>query len=271
MNESLEILARHGYWVLFLNILLEQLGIPVPAVPVLFGMGALAGMHRFSFGQGVLVAVVACLISDSFWYTLGRVRGQSVLKTLCRISLEPETCVSLTRGWFERLGSSALLFAKFVPGFSTAAQPMAGVNGISLPRFLFLDAVGSAIWSSTFLGLGFLFHDQAAAVWGGLTKLGSWLAVVLAAALVLYLLVKYWQRTIYIRALRGNRITPAELLARFQKEDPPVVLDLRRAAEVRSIGLTLPGARWVDVTGLQANRREVGEIPVGRDIVLFCS
>ena len=254
--------------MLFLNILLEQIGIPVPAVPVLFGMGALVGMGRFSFTQALLLSVAACLISDSIWYTLGRVKGQSVLKVLCRISLEPDSCVSMTKGWFERLGSSALLFAKFVPGFSTVAQPMAGANRIHPLRFLAMDSLGSAIWASAYLGLGFAFHDQAAAIWIALTRLGSWLALVLALALVVYLVVKYYQRTIYIRALRGNRIAPGELRARLDSEEPPVLLDLRRAAEVRSLGTTLPTARWVDMTRLKANQLE---IPEGRDIVLFCS
>ena len=271
MKDTLELLARHGYWVLFLNILLEQIGIPVPAVPVLFGMGALIGMESFSFGQALCVAVAACLISDSIWYTLGRVKGQAVLKLLCRISLEPDSCVSMTKGWFERLGPSALLFAKFVPGFSTVAQPMAGANRIHVARFLLMDGLGSALWASAYLGLGFAFHDQAAAIWAALTRLGSWLAVVLVAALVVYLLVKYYQRTIYIRALRGNRIAVEELRERLASETPPVLLDLRRAGEVRSVGQTLPGARWLDVTRLKSKTVEMGEFPEGRDIVLFCS
>ena len=271
LKETLELLARHGYWVLFLNILLEQIGIPVPAVPVLFGMGALIGMDRFSFGQAICVAVAACLISDSIWYTLGRVKGHSVLKTLCRISLEPDSCVSMTKGWFERLGSSALLFAKFVPGFSTVAQPMAGANRIHPLRFLLMDGLGSAIWASAYLGLGFAFHDQAAAIWTALTRLGSGLALVLLAALAVYLVVKYYQRTIYIRALRGNRIAVEELRARLESEMPPVVLDLRRASEVRSLGTTLPGARWLDVRGLKSKTVDLGEFPEGREIVLFCS
>ena len=256
---------------MFLNVLLEQIGIPVPAVPVLFGMGALAGMGGFSFWQSLGLAVTACLISDSIWYTLGRVKGQSVLKTLCRISLEPDSCVSMTKGWFERLGSAALLFAKFVPGFSTVAQPMAGANHLHPARFLLMDGLGSTIWASVYLGLGFAFHDQAAAMWNALTRLGSWLAVVVIGALVLYLLVKYYQRIIYIRALRGNRIAVADLRERLTSENPPVILDLRSAAEVRSIGLTLPGARWVDMRRLRTKQAEMGEFPEGRDIVLFCS
>lgn len=271
MQEILELLARHGYWFLFFNVLLEQIGIPVPAVPVLLGMGALAGMERFSFSQSLLIAVAACLLSDSVWYTLGRVKGQSVLKTLCRISLEPDSCVSLTKGWFERFGLSALLFAKFVPGFSTVAQPMAGANKISPLRFVAMDGLGSALWASAYLGLGFAFHDQAATIWTAMTRLGSWFAVVVGVALGVYLLVKYYQRTIYIRALRGNRIDPADLRARLDSDDPPVVLDLRRAGEVRSIGLTLPNARWVDVRLLRINQLDIGEVPEGRDIVLFCS
>ena len=271
LQETLELLARHGYWVLFLNVFLEQLGVPVPSVPVLLGMGALAGMHRFSFWQGLVLALIACLISDSVWYFLGRVKGYSVLKTLCRISLEPESCVSLTRGWFERLGGGALLLAKFVPGISTAAQPMAGVNGMSLSRFLLLDGAGSALWAGTFLGLGFMFHGEAQKIWDALTRLGWWFGVLVAAALTLYLVVKYWQRTIYLRALRGNRINPVDLRLRLYSEDPPIVLDVRGAREVKLVGHTLPSARWVDPTRLRLKELDIGEVPEGRDIVLFCS
>ena len=267
MTEIFELLARHGYWVLFLNVFLEQVGIPVPAVPVLFGMGALAGMHRFSLWQGSLTAVAACLISDSIWYTLGRTKGQSVLKTLCRISLEPESCVSLTKGWFERFGPTALLFAKFIPGFSTAAQPMAGVNGITPLRFVLMDGLGAFLWSSTFLGLGWIFHDQATRVWEALTRLGVWFGVLIVTALVVYLAIKYWKRVIFIRALRGNRVSPETLQEMLNSVEPPVVLDLRRVGEVREIGFTVPGARWVDVRKLKG----IDDIVSARGIILYCS
>jgi membrane protein DedA with SNARE-associated domain len=267
VNQVFDLLARHGYWVLFVNVFLEQLGIPVPAVPVLFGMGALAGMHRFAFWPGVLLAVAACLLSDSLWSTLGRRKGQSVLKLLCRISLEPESCVSLTKGWFERLGPAALLFAKFVPGFSTAAQPMAGVTGISVPKFIALDGLGSFLWATSFLGLGYLFHDQVNKIWEALTRLGAWFGVLVATTLAVYLIVKYWQRTIYIRALRGNRIEPSDLQEMLASEEPPVVLDLRRIAEVQAIGFRVPGARWIDVQKLDG----MGDIVSRRGIILYCS
>ena len=121
--------------------------------------------------------------------------------------------------------------------------------------------------------LGWAFHDQAAEIWVALTRMGSWLLVVVAVALALYLAIKYWRRVIYIRALRGNRIAPSELQERLQSEAPPVVLDLRARGEVRSIGSTLPGARWVDMRRVKAKagQLEVGEIPEGREIVLFCS
>lgn len=273
LKETLEILAQHGYWVLFLNVLAEQIGVPVPALPVLFGMGALAGMHRFSFSEGLLLAVIACLISDTVWYVLGRVKGHSVLKLLCRISLEPESCVSLTKGWFEKYGSAALLFSKFVPGLSTVAQPLAGANGIDFWRFVVMDGLGSLVWSAVYLGLGWAFHDQAAEIWAALTRLGGWLLVFAAAVLALYLLVKYWRRVIYIRGLRGNRITPADLKAHMESPEPPVILDLRGRGEVKAVGMTVPTARWLDVKKLKASgsQLEVGEIPEGQEIVLFCS
>lgn len=256
---------------MFLSVLIEQAGIPVPAVPVLFGIGALAAMGQYSWWEAMALAIAACLISDSLWYGLGRRKGQAVLKVLCRISLEPESCVSLTRGWFERLGAGALLVAKFVPGFSSAAQPMAGVTGIPYWKFALADVAGAALWSGAYVGLGYLFHDQAAAAWDALARMGSWLAVIAGVALGLYIGLKYWQRTIYIRALRGNRITPVELFERLQSEEPPVVFDLRRAGEVQSVGLTVPTARWIDVRLVLRGTLRPDDIPEGRDIVLLCS
>src|SRR5271154_2465940 len=102
------------------------MGLPVPSFPVLLGMGALAGLGNFSFEASLALAVGAALIGDLVWFRLGRVRGHSILNLLCRMSLEPDSCVSNTKSLFARLGARALLVAKFVPGLGATAPPLAG-------------------------------------------------------------------------------------------------------------------------------------------------
>src|SRR6185295_16061425 len=120
-------LGRQGSIVLFLFVLAEQLGLPLPAVPVLLAMGALAERGRFSLAGALAIAVGASLLADLVWYALGRWRGARVLNLLCRISLEPDSCVRTTQNVLTARGARALLYAKFVPGLSTVAPPVAGL------------------------------------------------------------------------------------------------------------------------------------------------
>src|SRR5215470_13349433 len=157
MNQLFVIVLTHGLPFLFLNVLLEQIGLPIPAMPVLVVAGALAVDRGFSAPLALLAAVVASVIADALWYWLGRRQGTHVLKTLCRISLSPDSCVRQTENVFERWGLPSLLFAKFVPGFSTVAPPMAGAIGASFWSFLLYDAGGAAIWAGSGIALGMIF------------------------------------------------------------------------------------------------------------------
>src|ERR1700675_4699142 len=160
MHGIIAFLLRHGYWVLFVNVLTEQAGLPIPAVPVLLAMGALAGLGNFSIATALGLAICASLVSDLIWFRLGRVRGHSILNLLCRISLEPDSCISNTKTRFRKLGALALLFAKFVPGLNTAAAPMAGLTRMPLLKFLAADIAGAMAWSGAYLTIGYLFRNQ---------------------------------------------------------------------------------------------------------------
>ncbi|HLE04701.1 MAG TPA: DedA family protein, partial [Anaerolineales bacterium] len=154
MNEAFQFLLRYGYAVLFGFVFAEQLGLPIPAIPVLLAMGALVGAGHFSLAIAIPVALLAALLSDVIWYQLGRYRGPSVLNLICRISLEPDSCVRRTENVFASHGARALLFAKFIPGLSTAAPPLAGIFRMRLPRFLIWDGAGTLLWIGTFVGTG---------------------------------------------------------------------------------------------------------------------
>lgn len=266
MNEILEFLLRHGYLVLFFAVLAEQAGAPLPAIPVLLGVGALAGADRMSLWPAMALTLIACLLSDTFWFWLGRRRGASMLRLLCAISLEPESCIGNTKSLFARLGDSSLLVAKFVPGLSTAAPPMAGVNRMPLSRFLIADGVGALLWSVAFMGAGFLFHHQIETVAERITAYGTRAGLVVFSALGLYIGFKLVQRSLFIRSLRVARVSPAEAWELLNNGEPVAVLDLRHAGELAEG--SLPGAVWYDRAKLEESHRE---IPRDRDVILYCS
>src|SRR5881397_2683874 len=151
MNETTQFLMRHGLPLVFAAVFVEQMGLPIPAVPLLLTVGALSAIGKFSLLLGILVTVIACLLADTFWFYLGRHRGNRVLAFLCRISLEPDSCVRRTQNLFTRYGLRGILLAKFVPAMSTVASPLAGMSGVHFGRFLLFDGVGSLLYGSTFL------------------------------------------------------------------------------------------------------------------------
>jgi membrane protein DedA with SNARE-associated domain len=265
MHRILEFLLKHGYWVLGAWVLAEQLGVPVPAVPILLAMGALTGLAAYSFPMATLVVLVAALSADSAWYILGRNKGQSVLKLLCRISLEPDSCVSSTRYWFKRLGAWALVVAKFVPGLSTIATPMAGLSRMPPWKFLTADIAGTLLWGTSIMGIGFVFRAQLEHVGDVAARMGKGLAAVVAGVVALWLGWKQWQRHRFIRSLKVARITPEEVLARLAEI---AIVDLRSSVELELDGMKLPGAMWFD-------RKELGlhrdKIPRDRDVILYCT
>src|SRR5579862_1072115 len=268
MHAIVPFLLRHGYWVLFANVLAEQAGLPVPAIPVMLAMGALVGLGNFSFTGALAVALSAALASDLMWFRLGRVRGHSILNLLCRISLEPDSCVSNIQTVFRKFGPLALLFAKFVPGLNTAAAPMAGLTRMPLLKFLVADIAGAIAWSGSALGVGYLFRDQLERAAEQVGRMGSWLLVVLAILLAGYIAWKYYQRQRFIRELRVDRVTPEELMKMIEAGEDMAVVDLRRILEVEYDNQKLPGAIWIDLDELEEREQE---IPRDKDVILYCS
>lgn len=268
MSSTLDFLARHGYWFVFVTVLAEQLGLPIPAVPVLVAMGALAGLGQLSFLASLVLAVAACLGADFLWFWLGRRKGLSVLRTLCRISLEPDSCVSIAKDWFRRWGNSALLFAKFIPGFSTAAPPMAGVNRMTIARFLTYDAAGSLAWAGSSMLAGYLFHNQLELLLEGLRQMGSWFGALLLGGLAAYIALKWYQRHRLIHQFLMARISADELWDRMKAGEDLTIVDLRGAIELEETQSKLPGALWLTISELDTRHEE---IPRDREIILYCS
>ena len=268
MNESIQFLLRHGYTVLFLAVFAEQAGLPIPAIPILLAMGALVGAGQLDLVPAFLIALAASLASDILWYEIGRRRGHSVLNLLCRISLEPDSCVRRTEESFVRRGPRALLIAKFVPGLSTAAPPLAGMFRMRFAHFLAWDAAGAALWVAAFGGLGWIFSDQLERVAQWALKLGEGLVYLLGVALAGYITYKYLERQRFLRQLRIARITPLELQRKMESGENVVVVDLRSSAAFEAEPSKLPGALHMSPEELEQRHQE---IPRDREIVLYCT
>jgi membrane protein DedA with SNARE-associated domain len=268
VDETFQFLIRHGYSVLFVWVLAEQLGLPLPATPLLLAAGALAGSGQMNLPLAIALAVLASMLGDVSWYEFGRRRGGRVLSLLCRISLEPDSCVRKTENAFVRHGSRSLLIAKFVPGLNTMAPPLAGIIGMRLGRFLIFDGLGALLYLGTFVGLGFVFSSQLEQVAARVAGLGLSLLVILGGGLAAYILWKYIQRRRFIRSLRIARITPEDLKKKIEAGEEIVVVDLRGSLDFEAAPQTIPGA-----IRLAPDKVEEGhqQIPRDRDIVLFCT
>jgi membrane protein DedA with SNARE-associated domain len=262
------VLAREGPVVLFLIVLAEQLGLPLPAVPVLLAMGAMVGAGRFSFASVLAISVTACVIADFAWYRLGRWRGASVLRWLCRISMEPDSCVRTAENRLSTGGARALLIAKFLPGFSTAAPPVAGLIGMRVSRFLLWDGLGAALWSATYLSLGWMFSDQLERAMHAIADIGGRAFFIALGALALYVAWKALQRRRFLREITLDRITPEELFARLGNGEDIVIVDLRHTAEFEADQKSLPRAMRIAPESIEEQMRA---IPSDREVVLFCT
>jgi membrane protein DedA with SNARE-associated domain/rhodanese-related sulfurtransferase len=268
MDDVTQFLIRYGELVLFVVVLAEQAGLPIPAVPVLLAAGGLAGAGNMSLPAAIGLALVACLLGDLLWYYLGRYRGARVLGLLCRISLEPDYCVRRTENFFIRYGTKSLVIAKYIPGLSTVTPALAGLFKISVGQFLLYNGLGALLWTMAFILPGYLFSNQLEYLAEQAARFGSSLVVLVVAALALYILYKYVNRVRLLRELRIARITPEELKQLLDDGCEVAIIDLRQALDVEADPYTIPGAMRMAVEELEQRRHE---IPRDRDVVLFCA
>jgi membrane protein DedA with SNARE-associated domain/rhodanese-related sulfurtransferase len=265
MSGLIEFLIAYGLPLLFVAILLEQLGLPLPAVPWLLAVGSLSANAKFSAPAGVAVAVVACLVADSTWFYLGRHHGNRLLGLLCRISLEPDSCVRRTENSFARYGLRTLLVSKFVPGLNTVAAPLAGASKVSVRRFLLFDATGALLYAGCYILVGYLFRDQIEQITAALAGLGQSAVLVLVLLIGAYLGFKLWRRQMLLRELRMTRITVVELQQKMDAGENPLIFDLR--ADGGSEELIIPGAIRISMDDLGKS----ADIPRDRDIIVYCA
>src|SRR5271155_5894565 len=268
MHRTIEFLLHHGYVVLLAWVFAEQAGVPVPSLPLLLAAGALAGSHQLNFFFSLFVVGLAAVSADSIWYHLGRRKGIKVLQFLCKVSIEPDSCVRRTEGIFSKQGARSLLFAKFLPGLSTVAPPLAGVFQMRARRFLLFDSAGSMLWGGTFLGIGYVFSGQFERIAEHAASLGGWLAVILVAILASYISYKFLARKRFMRELRIARITVQELKQKLDAGEDVVIVDLRHSMDFEADPETIPGAFRMDAQELEEKN---DRLPRDREIILYCT
>jgi membrane protein DedA with SNARE-associated domain/rhodanese-related sulfurtransferase len=261
-------IGQYGLVIVFVNVLVDQIGLPVPAVPTLVVAGAIAANGKLPLSALFLWSVFACLLADCAWYYIGRTYGIRVLKVLCRISLEPDSCVSQTQTRFERWGVNSLVIAKFIPGLAIIAPPLAGALRIGWSRFIALSAASAVLWVGSALAAGILFRTQIEGFLVRLDDFGSVAAMGLGSALAAYVAYKWWERLRFYKSLRMARISVGELYDLIQAGARPVVVDVRsttaRALEPRVI----PGALGIPLDDID---KHLKDLPRDREVILYCA
>jgi membrane protein DedA with SNARE-associated domain/rhodanese-related sulfurtransferase len=274
MNAIVQFLLKHGYSILFAAVFVHQIGLPVPAPLVLVAAGALAAARKLGLVAALCLAVTACSLGDWVWYEAGRRWGDTVLHFIHHLAPDPDAAERRSRKNFARYGPQLLVLAKFVPGLSVVAPPLAATSGTSRLLFLAFNTVGAALYSGAYAGLGYVFShdlDRAAAY---AARVGTLLAGLALAGLCIYAAPKLvrWYR--FMREFRLARITPEELKEKLDAGEPVSIFDLqgrwRHARERQGI----PGARRIDPHRLEQYRaydmKTPDPLPRDREVVLYC-
>ena len=269
--DSLQFLDRYGVVILPALAVAEQIGIPLPAVPALLAVGALAAHGRISIPLVLGAISVAALAIDFVWYELGRRRGAKVLVRLCQLcqlSLEADSCLRRAESTFARYGARSMLAAKFIPGLTTVMPPLAGVFAVTRGRFALYDLAGVLLWASTWLALGYFFSDAIVLITAKASALGRMLGLIIVTAFAGYILVKYGRRRLFLRKLRTAPVSPEALKRRLDAGDDVTIIDLRTALDVAATPYAIPGSRWLAADAI--DEHEV-ELLRSRDVVLYCA
>jgi membrane protein DedA with SNARE-associated domain/rhodanese-related sulfurtransferase len=254
--------------VITANILANQLGIPIPVIPTLIIAGALVAQGNLSATALSICALSACIAADSAWFLAGRIYGGGVMKLLCRISLTPDSCVSDTQARFERWGSNVLIVAKFVPGLSLVAPPLAGATRMPWLRFLIFSTVGSAAWLGLAVLGGVIFRRQIEQLMPQMAHFGTRALSVAGVLLVLYVLYKWWERKRFYSALEMARINVEDLYALMGLQPAPLIVDVRSSTAVNLDPRRIPGALHIPLHGAESHLKD---LPRDREVISYCT
>jgi membrane protein DedA with SNARE-associated domain/rhodanese-related sulfurtransferase len=249
-------------------VLVQQLGAPIPASPVLLLAGALAAADPFYGVYALALAILASVAGSLPWFWAGRRYGYRVLKFMCRISLSPDGCVRQTETAFERYGAAALLIAKFVPGLARLAPPVAGAFRFRTLRFLLFYGAGNALWAGSALILGLAFHAEIDWLMDRLAAFGGHALAVVLGLVAVYVAYRWLVRRQFLKSLRASRIGVSELQEIIGRGDAPIVLDARSRTHRNLDRRTIPGARLIDLDDLE---QPLAYIPAEGNVVVYCA
>jgi len=268
MPIAISFFLKYGYFILFLWVLVEQLGVPVPSVPILLTAGTLTATHKMNLPLVLVAIVFGSLISDSLWYWMGKKYGGAVVKLLCRLSMESNTCVRRTEGYFTKHGASALLVAKFLPGFGSVAAPIAGQTGMAYRLFAVYDTAGILLWALSFTLGGRFFGDVLKRHPNALAWVAQFGFLLFVLLLLAFFIWRFFRQRAFLREIRMARMEPHELKEMLERGQPVYIVDLRHPLDYLPDPRTLPGAVLLSPDKLMAH---CSEIPRDRDVVLFCT
>jgi len=268
MQELVALLSQHGVLIVFAVTLAARIGAPVPAAPMLVVAGGLASAGEFSAVAAFAASLLANVAGDTVWFMSGREYGHRVMRVLCRISMSPDSCVRQSESLILRWGGYSLIAAKFVPGVSVVAAPMAGALAMSWPRFISFELVAAALWTTAFLGLGMLFTAQIQQILDVMASTGAVALGLLLLILAALLAMRYWRRRSFLREVDMPRISVDELRSLMRHAEPPIVVDVRSPTSVEVDDRRIPGALSIE---LHEVPDKVATLPRDREIVLYCN
>ena len=264
----IEIMAKFGYVGLFIGVLADQLGFPLPSMLLVMAAGSLVGLGELNFALVLISVITASMIGDFVWYEIGRRRGIGVLGFLCRFSLESDSCVRDTQNKFIRRGANTLLFAKFFPGLSTITPPLAGIVGMRHSQFFIYNLIGTLLWVATFLGIGYFCRDQFEFIAEYVSQFGSAFLIILLIALIALVSVKYILRRRFLKQILTARITSAELKQKIENGEDLLIADLRHELDFKSDPRLIPGAIRLSMEDIDSRQHELLK---SREIILYCT
>jgi membrane protein DedA with SNARE-associated domain/rhodanese-related sulfurtransferase len=267
-SRATDLLEHYGLIVVIVTVFTEQIGLPLPALPLLIVAGAFAAHNGALLVELLASTAAVCLLTDLIWYAAGRRYGSRIMKLLCRMSLNPDSCVSQTQLRFERWGPGVLVIAKFVPGLATIAPPLAGAMRMAVVQFATYATLGSLLWAAVGLSAGVWLGPQLERLRPHLQHVGTLLVAALAITLVLYIGYKWMQRRRFFAALRMARISVEELYQLIDAGAAPLVVDVRSVTARTLEPRRIPGALAVSLPEIHLHLKD---LPRDRDIVLYCS
>ena len=268
MGELIDLLERHGYLLVFAAVLIEQIGVPLPAFPILIVAGALVAKGVLAAPIVLVLAVLAALAGDLLWFQFGRAFGSRVLGWMCRLSLSPDKCVSDAERAFARFGLKALLVTRFLPGLAAIAPSLAGLSGYRRRVFVVFDGLGAMLWAGTALGVGWIFHREVERVLAALEQAGPRAVILIAAVIALFIGWKAWQRYRLGAPADVPRVAADELLKMLESPEPPVVLDIRSAPVRIAEPAPIPGTFGIDYERLD---EFIAGLSRERSVVVVCA